>query len=332
MNYLRGFRSTAMALATCSALFAAPVKSEEIAVAAYGLADNSFPFAVAMAKGFFKEAGANVTGILSSGGGGTTIRTMLGGNLPYAEADMAAVIAAIQQGADIKIVADNCGGVSEVFLAAKAGSPINSLADLKGKRIGFTNPKSSTERYAVQILDAAKLSRNDAELVKTGGLGEMMVALEGGLIDVAQIMEPKWSEVKTRYKLIASLADVLPAATEQVAVASSKAISTQPDFVRGVIAGRRKAVDFMRANPEESAALIAPVMNLKTEVVLAALKNLASIDARVGYPRFNSGKFNLESMKKGVKAMQVVGSVTGDPDVTRMIDDRLLPTDLRAAK
>jgi NitT/TauT family transport system substrate-binding protein len=33
------------------------------------------PFAVAMAKGFFKQQGADVTGILSSDGGGTTVRT-----------------------------------------------------------------------------------------------------------------------------------------------------------------------------------------------------------------------------------------------------------------
>ena len=39
------------------------------------------PYAVAMAKGFFKQQGADITGILSSDGGGTTVRTLLGGNL-----------------------------------------------------------------------------------------------------------------------------------------------------------------------------------------------------------------------------------------------------------
>ena len=57
------------------------------------------PFAVAMEKGMFKAEGANVTGILSSPGGGTTLRNMLAGSAPFAEVNPNAVIAAIQQGA-----------------------------------------------------------------------------------------------------------------------------------------------------------------------------------------------------------------------------------------
>src|SRR5262249_40131917 len=73
--------------------------AEEIVVSNYGVAANGMPFAVAMAKGFFKEEGADVTGIISSAGGGTTLRNMLAGNAPHAEVTPNAVIAAVQQGA-----------------------------------------------------------------------------------------------------------------------------------------------------------------------------------------------------------------------------------------
>ena len=42
------------------------VQAEEIVVSNYGVSANGMPYAVAMEKGFFKEEGANVTGILSS--------------------------------------------------------------------------------------------------------------------------------------------------------------------------------------------------------------------------------------------------------------------------
>ena len=42
-------------------------------VSNYGVTTNGMPYAVAMAKGFFKQQGADVTGILSSDGGGTTV-------------------------------------------------------------------------------------------------------------------------------------------------------------------------------------------------------------------------------------------------------------------
>lgn len=62
---------------------AVPVHAIEIDVTNYGTTTNGMPYAVGMARGFFKEAGANITGIRGSEGGGTTIRNMLGGNMPY---------------------------------------------------------------------------------------------------------------------------------------------------------------------------------------------------------------------------------------------------------
>ena len=59
---------------------AGAAQAEDIVVSNYGVSANGMPFAVAMAKGFFKQEGANVTGILTSAGGGTTLRNMLAGN------------------------------------------------------------------------------------------------------------------------------------------------------------------------------------------------------------------------------------------------------------
>ena len=53
--------------------------AENIAVGNYGSSANGMPFAVALAKGYFKEEGANVTGIMSSQGGGTSVRNAMAG-------------------------------------------------------------------------------------------------------------------------------------------------------------------------------------------------------------------------------------------------------------
>ena len=102
----------------------ATVHAEEIVVSNYGVTTNGMPYAVAMAKGFFKQHGADVTGILTSEGGGTTVRTMLGGNLAYGEINPTATVIAIQQGADLKIVSDNVQTVAEFVWAVKPDSPI----------------------------------------------------------------------------------------------------------------------------------------------------------------------------------------------------------------
>jgi len=49
------------------------IAAEQIVVSNYGVAANGMPYAIAMEKGFFKEEGADVSGILSSSGGGTML-------------------------------------------------------------------------------------------------------------------------------------------------------------------------------------------------------------------------------------------------------------------
>ena len=79
-------------------------QAQQIAVGNFGVSANGMPFAVALEKGYFKAEGINVTGIITSAGGGTSLRNMLAGGVPYGEVNPGVVIAAIQQGADLKII------------------------------------------------------------------------------------------------------------------------------------------------------------------------------------------------------------------------------------
>src|SRR6185295_1247962 len=79
-------RLVSLFLATMFSAFAATAAAEELAVGNYGVSANGMPFGVAMAKGYFKDEGINITGLISSAGGGTSLRNMLaGGGVPYGE-------------------------------------------------------------------------------------------------------------------------------------------------------------------------------------------------------------------------------------------------------
>src|SRR5271169_4891029 len=106
-------RSLLLAAAFAGLAFTGAARAAQIVVSNYGVAANGMPYAVAMEKGFFKQEGADVSGILSSIGGGTTIRNLLGGNLDYGEVDLAGTVAAIEQGNDLHIVSDNVLTVGE---------------------------------------------------------------------------------------------------------------------------------------------------------------------------------------------------------------------------
>src|SRR6187402_652187 len=118
-HWARMFRGGVLAAAIAVIAAAPAARAEEIVVSNYGVSANGMPYAVALAKDFFKAEGANVTGIITSAGGGTTLRNMLAGNAPFAEVTPNAVVAASQQGADLKIVSSNVLTVAEFVWAVK---------------------------------------------------------------------------------------------------------------------------------------------------------------------------------------------------------------------
>jgi NitT/TauT family transport system substrate-binding protein len=322
----KGCRLAIIALACVLPLSA---RAEQIVVSNYGVTTNGMPFAVAMAKGFFKQQGADVTGILSSDGGGTTVRTLLGGNLAYGEINPTATVIAIQQGADLKIVSDNVQTVAEFTWAVKPDSPIKTAADLKGRKIGYTNPRSTSQALAILVLEKAGLKPTDAELVKTGGFGEGIVALDLGAVDITPIPEPLWSQHQGKYRAVVKASDVLPPLDNVVGVTTGKAAAARGDFIRAVIRARRQAVDYMYANPDESGDIVAKAYNLSPEVARSAVKNLLASHDKSGVRYWGPGNFNIQAMNEMMRAQKLVGALKDDPDWSKIIDESFLPDDLK---
>ena len=317
--------AAALALALASALAAA----EEIVVSNYGVSANGMPYAIAMEKGYFKDEGLNVTGIITSAGGGTTLRNMLAGNAPYAEVNPVVVVSAVLQGVDLRIVSDNVLTVAEFVWAVKPDSPIKSVKDFKGRKIGYTNPRSTSQALAILVLEKAGLKPGDAELVKTGGFGEGIVALDLGAVDVTPIPEPLWSQHQAKYRAVVKASELLPPLDNVVGVTTGKAAKERGDFIRAVIRARRQAVDYMYANPDESADIIAKVYNLEPAVAKSAVKNLLGSHDKSGVKYWSGGEINLKAMNEMMRAQKIVGALKDDPDWTKIIDESFLPDDLK---
>lgn len=304
--------------------------AENIAVGNYGVSANGMPFGVALAKGFFQQEGANVTGIISSQGGGTSVRNAMTG-VAYGEANPGAVAVAIQQGADIKIISDNVLTIAEFAWMVKKDSPIKTIADLKGKKIGYTNPRSTSQALGILLLQKAGYKPEDAELVKTGGFGEGVAALELGQIDVAAVTEPLWSKLKDTYRVIATGAETLPPLDNVVGITTGEAAKTRGDFIRAVIRARRRAVEFMIANPDEAGDIVAKPFNITPEVARNAVRNLTKSYTQ-GIPYWGNGQIHLDGMKRIIEVQKSVGAITGEIDLAKMIDTQFLPDDIKTPK
>jgi NitT/TauT family transport system substrate-binding protein len=325
----RHTRLLACMLATLCGVLAAFqfAQAENIAVGNYGSSANGMPFAVALYKGFFKEEGADVTGIVASQGGGTSVRNAMAG-VAYGEANPGAIAVAIQQGADIKIVSDNVLTIAEFAWMVKKDSPIRTIKDLKGKKIGYTNPRSTSQALAILLLRKAGYKPEDAELVKTGGFGPMLAALDLDQIDVAAVTEPLWSKVKDKYRVLITGAEALPPLDNVVGMATGDAIKNRGDFIRAVIRARRRAVEFMIAHPDEAGDLVAKDFNITPEVARSAVRNLTTSYTQ-GIPYWGNGQIHLDGMKRIIEVQKSVGAIEGDIDLSKMIDTQFLPNDIK---
>ncbi len=325
-------RFISLFIGTLLAGTAVGASAEELAIGNYGVSANGMPYGVALAKGYFKDEGINVTGLISSAGGGTSLRNMLaGGGVPYGEVNPGVIISAIQQGADLRIISDNVLTVAEFTWAVKPDSPIKTIKDLKGKKIGYTNPRSTSQALANMLLGIAGYKPEDAELVKTGGFGEGVAALDAGLIDIAPIPEPLWSKYKGKYRAVIVASETLLPLDNVVGVATVEMMEKKGDFIKAVIRARRKAVKFMKEHPDEAGDIIAKAYNLEPEVARSAVRNLTTSVTK-GVPYWGEGEIHLEGLKRMIDAQRSVGAITGEVDYSKIIDTRFLPDDLKAIK
>lgn len=308
-----------------------PAAAEQIVVSNYAIAANGMPYAIAMKRGFFQQEGADISGILSSNGGGTTVRNLLEGDLAYGEVDLAGTVLAIQQGAPLKIISDNVLTVAEFVWAVPPGSPIKTVQDFHGQKIGYTNPRSTSQALDVLLLQTAGMTTKDADLVRVGGFGEQIVALNLGSINVATLADPVWSQNIAKLRPIVRAADVLPPLCNVVGVTTAKAAAARGDFLRAILRGRRKAVEFVYAHPDDAAAIVTDVYRLDPAVARHAIEDLVAKSAS-NTPYWGPGRFDLAGMDRMIAAQKIVGALSGEVDWSKLVDPQFLPDDQKTAR
>ena len=308
-----------------AALLSAPIaRAEEIAITQWGQSLYGAPFAVAMEKGLFKKAGIDITGIIGSAGGGTTVRNILASATPYGEVALPAALAAARDG-DLDLIIVNVGTrtVAESTLVTMPNSEIKSLEDLVGKKVAITSPKSSSEMIFLMQLRAKNIDATQVTRVAAGGYPPALTMLEQGAVSAAALIEPLSIIRKSRYRTVVAAKDILPPMTTSVGITTREFASKNGDKLRAIIAGRRAGVEAIYSDPAEAAAILQKVWNFEPEIAKEAVNNM------IGPKMWSAGEFNRAELDRTVDGLKLIGEVKGEINWSKLIDQSYLPKDLQ---
>jgi NitT/TauT family transport system substrate-binding protein len=311
------------ALAAFAAVFAGccVARAESITVTHYGSAFYGAPYAVAMEKGFFRNHGVDITGILTSAGGGTSVRNMLASDLPFGEVALSAAVAAINHGQPIKILFGGVDTVADILWIAKKGSPLHSFQDLRGKRVAYTSPGSVTNMILLMALKAQGMTTSDFQMIPAGDIGANLSAVLNGAVDTGMTGEPIWSENKDKLQIAFRPCDVVPCNMMQtVGVTTDDYLATAEGKKKlaAIIAGRREGVQFIYAHPDEAADIVAKAFNGDPALYRSVFVNMIQMHY------WTEGAIDLKGMNNMVEGLQITGQQKGPVDWPKLLDTEFL--------
>jgi NitT/TauT family transport system substrate-binding protein len=313
----------AFAFAAALAASSGAAVAEQVNVTHWGEIMDGLPWAVGIEKGYFKAAGIDITEVIGSKGGGTTIRNIMAGELPYGEASPSAAVAAVRSGIAVKIVNSGVRNDSDFNIAVKRPD-IKEIKDLSGNKFGITSPKSNTDIITQMILEKYNIPPDKMPRPSLGSTMAGIEALNSDSVQAVIIQEPLWSKLKGKYHSIGIISDVLPPMLQTVGVASVDFIKAHPEKVRAIIEGRRRGVQFIVQHPEDAAQILTKYYEgLDLKIAREATIPLA----KAHY--WSEGDIEMDALEGTIKGLRLVGELEGEFDTKQLVDQSLLPKDLQ---
>ena len=160
--------------------------------------------------------------------------------------------------------------VAESMLVTRDGSPLNSPADFRGKKIGMSPAGSATYAIAVAVLERNYGLKPSDYTAVPGNEGQLVRFLEQGDIDAASLRSVTIASVPNlKLKKLSSIIDEWKKMTKSdalpilgVAVFHKTYMREHPDGVVKFLRGMIEATRFGAREPEKAADILRQAANL----------------------------------------------------------------------
>jgi len=226
----------------------------------------------------------------------------------------------LAKGVPAKAVAAMAGAPMNMSMVVSYDSPIKTLDDIKGKRVGITTVGSLTDWLLKRVVSGKKWAPTDVTAVTVGGMDSTKAALKTGQIDAVVIaLELGYAlEAAKEWRVVSLLAPFAPDFHTHVIFARDELIAKKPETVERFLRAWFETIAFMRANKDRTVEITAKVLNLDKAVIARVYDEQIKIFT-------SDGRFDPKALVVIRQSLVEMGILQQVPDDGVMFTTRFLP-------
>ncbi|RJX38706.1 aliphatic sulfonate ABC transporter substrate-binding protein [Paenibacillus pinisoli] len=284
------------------------------------------PILIAKEKGYFEEefakfgATINYQPLQSSS---QFLEGIAAGRLDFARIGYIGTITGQTAAIPFLSISEGSDGAGDGILVQQ-DSPIQSAADLKGKKIAVAKGSSSWG-LILRALDKEGLKASDVEMINLQP-DEAQSAFQSGKVDAWAVWEPARSNQVNNFgaKVIADSKSI-GAYTPGYNIVRSKFAEEHPDLVVAYLKAYERALRWENENLDEAIALLAGLKKLDEETVRVSIANNVPLNLPI------SDTAN-ESQQRTADILLELGEIKEQVDVTAVVDNTFITRALEELK
>jgi NitT/TauT family transport system substrate-binding protein len=286
---------------------------------AHATADAELPASVGVELGIFKKHGLDIK-LADLGGDSRVIQGMTAGSIDIGVGGGSGM-ALIVKGAPMIAVCEDSATQPYFAIAVAGDSPIHSLKDLQGKKIGITRENSTTDWLARQLPRSQGWPADAITLVALGGdPASGAAALRNHLVDadIGGTMDFAEMEDKKVVRIMAPVSDYVGKVASGILYASNHIVQTNPGAVRAYVAGWLETTQYMATHKDETVKVEAAITHFDPVMIAKQYdidKGMFSEDCA----------FDAESLEVLRQSFVELKILPAAPDMSKLYTTEFLP-------
>ena len=272
---------------------------------------------VAEQKGFFKEEGLTEVKILAFRGDADVVQALAAGTVDLNVASLTGLVNTITAGLKVRGV---WAGYNMPLFSWYAQPKYRSISEIKGGRFGVSKFGAMTDfltRYALRKagLDPEK----DVNILQIGTDAQQLSALLSGQLDCTLLSISSYTAAEKGMVRVMTQKEIAIDYPTHVVFAKEEFIAKNPNTIKGFLRATGKAMEWIKANPDDAAALANKQLKINVEHCRKGVD-----EYREGW--FPDGRLPQEGMKVFWSIAVEAGDVKEPWPNSTWLDDTYLKT------